>query len=318
MGSLVGKVKDEEFVSLYNELKSARKVGDRYGVCHRSILEYAKKIGYETKKSLILTKDDEKDIIEQYAVKTAKELSSTYNCSISQINKVWMLAGLRGKNNRSQYFDFDYFDNVSSSDRAYFIGFIAADGCIYDRGKENCQKWLRFTLNKDDREILDVFSNCLGGNVGISEFKTTVTITLVSDKICSDLSKYGIVERKTKDLVVKNIPSEYIWHFIRGYFDGDGSICKRGTGRLPSDYTFSISCHGGMKDVIGNIFNENGIEFYAVRDKRTDNFYSVVVKKNAAKLRLYYLLYKNCKNLFLTRKKRIYENFIDAVSSRNR
>lgn len=46
--------------------------------------------------------------------------------------------------------------------------------------------------------------------------------------MANNLKRLGCIERKslTLDFPTKEqVPREYIWHFIRGYFDGDGSIC---------------------------------------------------------------------------------------------
>ena len=42
--------------------------------------------------------------------------------------------------------------------------------------------------------------------------------------MCLDLEKYGIIENKTWNMLIKNIPKEYYYSFLLGYFDGDGSI----------------------------------------------------------------------------------------------
>ena len=51
-----------------------------------------------------------------------------------------------------------------------------------------------------------------------------------SQKTVDDLKKLGCVENKSLILTFpskEQVPEEFIYHFIRGYFDGDGSICKK-------------------------------------------------------------------------------------------
>ena len=65
--------------------------------------------------------------------------------------------------------------------------------------------------------------NVIGGS--LYQYKTHVVLNIRSKKIVSKLSEYGI--RKAKSLTLNfpdNITKKYIRHFIRGYFDGDGSI----------------------------------------------------------------------------------------------
>lgn len=51
-------------------------------------------------------------------------------------------------------------------------------------------------------------------------------------KMCDDLIKLNIVPNKGFHLdFPKNIPKDLIRHYLRGYFDGDGSICTNGLNR---------------------------------------------------------------------------------------
>ena len=45
-----------------------------------------------------------------------------------------------------------------------------------------------------------------------------------SIEMCDDLRKLGFTERKTKNLSVRKVPSQYFSDFVRGYFDGDGNV----------------------------------------------------------------------------------------------
>ena len=55
--------------------------------------------------------------------------------------------------------------------------------------------------------------------------KHNAIIQLYSKKMAEDLSKYGIIPNKTyTQNKLPNIPLEYMCHYIRGYFDGDGGI----------------------------------------------------------------------------------------------
>ena len=47
---------------------------------------------------------------------------------------------------------------------------------------------------------------------------------MVSNKLVSDIEKLGVIENKTLVLTFPELPTELVHHFIRGYFDGDGSV----------------------------------------------------------------------------------------------
>jgi len=131
------------------------------------------------------------------------------------------------------------FENCNHPVKAYWIGFIMADGCVVNQKKA---RKLIIELGEKDVELLKNFNTFVQGGVPIKFTKKgCVRLVLYSKKMVNDLEKYGIVPRKTGKEVIYNIPNEYLSHFIRGYFDGDGSIVtihRRGL----IEKRFSICC----------------------------------------------------------------------------
>jgi intein/homing endonuclease len=140
--------------------------------------------------------------------------------------------GLKGE--RKYQYDYDFFSSPLTEYSAYWIGFIAADGYVSDDGKA-----VGITLKKDDFEHLKKFNKCLGGNIPTT-FRTRkssdyngktfpvreqCTIRIYNKEMVKDLNAYGIVPRKSLVLKFNNFESDYLtWCYIRGYFDGDGSV----------------------------------------------------------------------------------------------
>src|SRR5437764_9614937 len=62
--------------------------------------------------------------------------------------------------------------------------------------------------------------------------RNQVRLAIANKKLLGDLMKLGIHERKSLDLepMLKYVTDELKHHFIRGYFDGDGSIFWTKTG----------------------------------------------------------------------------------------
>jgi hypothetical protein len=122
-------------------------------------------------------------------------------------------------------YDRDFFQEINTEEKAYFAGFIAADGNI----RKDFLK-MRIELNIKDKEILEKFKTVLGSDLTIKEHfrpnNHSCYLDLNSKKICTDLSKIGIIPNKSLilDINFDLIPQELTRHFIRGYFDGDGSI----------------------------------------------------------------------------------------------
>jgi hypothetical protein len=120
----------------------------------------------------------------------------------------------------------DYFSKINLSshpERFVIIGFLAADGCIYNEGYG--QSRLCINLSQKDRCALDLINQeiCVGTR-NITNNKTTKScqIYIPSDEICKDLSRYGIIPRKTKNFDIPKITKEKMKYFLRGYFYGDG------------------------------------------------------------------------------------------------
>lgn len=116
---------------------------------------------------------------------------------------------------------------------AYLLGFFYADGCVCN-SKEGRYKVFSIALAEKDKNFLqwiaDIINITLNTNYSLKyNAKTKSYRLIVSNKgFVENLIRHGIVPRKTyenDDSVFQNIPDNFKWHFIRGYFDGDGSIC---------------------------------------------------------------------------------------------
>lgn len=107
---------------------------------------------------------------------------------------------------------------ISTEEQAYSIGFLMADG--YNTGLQ-----VGLTVKSDDLYILERIKNCFSDEIKIQREKNSVSFAISSIIICNNLKNLGIIEHKSHN--EKNLPQlkpELIRHFIRGYFDGDGSI----------------------------------------------------------------------------------------------
>lgn len=106
----------------------------------------------------------------------------------------------------------------------YWAGFILADGYIRD-DKRNT---LGIKLSIRDIEHLEKFKNLIEFEGEIEKNDIFCRISISSKKIIQDLSEnFSIRPRKTYNAYIEEkIPYEYLDHFIRGYLDGDGTLCK--------------------------------------------------------------------------------------------
>jgi DNA-binding transcriptional regulator WhiA len=126
----------------------------------------------------------------------------------------------------------EIFNSCDSPEKAYWIGFLMADGSIVNQ--DNRYRRLGLLLAQKDKEHLEKFCSFLNWNGPIQKRiintfgkqYSEVKVQVSSKQLVNDLIQYGIIPRKTGQEQIKNIPFRFLRDFIRGYFDGDGSIMR--------------------------------------------------------------------------------------------
>lgn len=89
-------------------------------------------------------------------------------------------------------FNEHYFDNIDSSDKAYWIGFIWADGYVCKRDRGNRYEYnLKLELCKEDSKHLETFVKCIDGNYPIKTIKL-ILLVLVNMKQQESLLQINI------------------------------------------------------------------------------------------------------------------------------
>lgn len=114
----------------------------------------------------------------------------------------------------------DYFKEIDTEAKAYFLGYIAADGC------NNQGKWMSLALHKKDVEIVESLKKECGYTGPLIVWEKTNQIKLIINRseFVKNLENHGIVQRKTYCLKFpKHLRNDLVRHFVRGYFDGDGT-----------------------------------------------------------------------------------------------
>lgn len=110
----------------------------------------------------------------------------------------------------------------------YWAGFLAADGSVN-------KKSLYLQLAEKDLDHLNKFKEIICNNAKIVKYKTKLNnkefisyrISIFNKSIINSLKKFNIIQNKTKTYSLPTLNENLIRHFIRGYFDGDGSFKVR-------------------------------------------------------------------------------------------
>lgn len=198
----------------------------------------------------------------------------------------------------------DYFEIIDTEEKGYWVGFLAADGSV--SSKKNV---ISLGLHSKDRGIIEKFkkaleaTNLIDDRIGRkrSGYKTISRISRLrirSAKMKEDLINKGVVPRKSLILEPpKNIPKRFYRDWVRGYFDGDGSVWIN-RGKYP---VVGIT---GTKEVLEFIREAIGC-YSSIR--RRGNVYTYRLKARKKVERFFHVLYDNS-TLYMERK---YSRFIE-------
>jgi predicted transcriptional regulator len=141
---------------------------------------------------------------------------------------------------------------IDNEEKAYVLGFIAADGSIYCRKGTTVYK-LSIVLSEKDkdhvfklRDIISPESNVgtykipkpkKGGEHYCKDFYVSFNFAVADRYLSNNLLRHGIVPRKTYNpQIPTSVPEHLFQHWVRGYFDGDGGIYINKKGELYCDF----------------------------------------------------------------------------------
>lgn len=126
------------------------------------------------------------------------------------------------------------FNSINTDEKAYWLGFLWADGYII-KAKNKEPEGVRIELNINDAGHVKKFLSFLGSQHPIKTVKpqlhkhgpvyTHARVDIYSRALTSGLLKLGLcAHRSTTSVEVPTIQDQFLRHFLRGLFDGDGSI----------------------------------------------------------------------------------------------
>ena len=209
-----------------------------------------------------------------------------------------------------------YFDEIDTEEKAYFLGFLVADGCVTKGLRKSgfISKRVTFCNSILDKEIIEKFRDVICSTIEVT-WKNNSTETInrrdqSSFKISSEhmfdtlVQKYGINERKTHDMDFKIIDlGEYMRHFIRGFMDGDGHVRRNSISFVFTSIPFMEQFEKFFSDLGFNYRRNKKI------GKTVDYFHSYININKLNIEKVYLLIYKDA-SVYLERKRIKFENEI--------
>lgn len=145
------------------------------------------------------------------------EIATIFHHHRSTIQKWLKKSSIKLRKRSPTYHYNNKFFSKYTPESSYWAGFIMADGCIR-------RTTVHIKLANKDKPHLQKFLDAINSNYNING-REYCTVDISGQWFIQDLqTNFGIVPRKTFVTTYPNIPSKFDSHFIRGLFDGDGSI----------------------------------------------------------------------------------------------
>lgn len=230
-------------------------------------------------------------------------IAMLYNMSENPFRKILVSKGLNnqghkyGKNSNN-----DFFKNINSPAKAYYLGLIVADGSVV-KAKKSCT--IRIELAESDGYILEKFNKIgnfnekIGTYINNKKGQNKKYITINSTKMAEDLAELKVYPNKTN--IGYEIPPQlledktYLHHFIRGFFDGDGIAFSNG--RIGF-----CGCKKMMEQLWDIFVNDYGFNETKITYNKSNHIYYLhwAAKKDIKKF--IQEIYKDNQGFYLTRK----------------
>ena len=254
-----------------------------------------------------------KIIIDNYYSLSSKELINITGVSKPTILKIAKENNLLIKSSKKYNLNENYFSIINTEENAYWLGFLYADGYVRQRKRS---PEMRLKLKLSDKCHLELFKKCLNSEHIIKDIISNVTVkgrthtshcstfSVYNGKIVNDLTKLGCMNNKTFILKIPDIKEDLMNHFLRGYFDGDGTICIDKNNKNRLNFTSGSLV---FLEQIQEIFLKNGIR--KLKITRYSSYSRISWSTLLDITNIYNYLYKNS-NIFLERKKKIFNKII--------
>lgn len=230
---------------------------------------------------------------------------STVSRELGGWNKGKKIAGLEtvDKPPRKYKVNHNYFEELGSEE-AYTLGFLMGDGCVYDE--------IVSGINQD-KDILEKILDSMDSNYPIRKqdlkrySRPVYYFKVRSNKMVEDLAKLHLVPKKTHSLELPDLEKNLMRHYLRGYFDADGTVYnrKKGNNMVTSFVSISHQYIRDLKSFLEEEFNiKGGLSRYSEKHKPLEVQYST-----SSSVALYELMYTDA-NIYGNRKKEKYDKLI--------
>lgn len=230
----ISKEHEEQIIALYLDGYSLSRAAAEFGYSNTAAVNALKRNGITARtnsEASSIPKRAEDLIIATYLEgKTLVETAAISGYSATACFNALKRRGIPSRSSAEQRrrysLDQTFFDVIDTEQKAYWLGFITADGCIDDNS-------LRFDLAAIDAGHLSKFTADIQSTQPVGfrnskrydEFHPQAYLYLNSERLVKALKALGVAERKSLDgKPCEKVPPHLLPAYWRGLFDGDGSI----------------------------------------------------------------------------------------------
>ena len=221
---------EAQVMALYEQGAPWREIMKATGRTEHTVSAIIKRNGGSLDRGNRLTDEQRASIPDLYADGLdAPEIGRMLGCHSTSVYSVLTEAGI-DRRIRIPCDNPGYFDQIDTPDKAYWLGFIGADGCVTGFNSGNPR--LVIKLGRKDRQHLEILHGALQATRPIRDFDedsygkmTPVSaLTIYSQHVAEALVSHGITPRKSATLQPWAGPPSLMRHYWRGLVDGDGHI----------------------------------------------------------------------------------------------
>lgn len=273
------------------------------------------------KKELPWSDDEINFVRENYMEMKTKDISKYLNRTVDAVK---LKAAKMGMKKYPYTCDYHYFDVIDTEEKAYWLGFLSADGWI-NKNEETNAGVTGIELQYGDINHLKKFNKSISGNYQITDRWRTCTLSKYKEKknhmcmirifsltIYNSLAKLGFTNEKSFDCHIPDLPEELLRHYIRGYFDGDGCFSY-------TNKTFSVKFITASEVLYNDILKIlKSLSIDSICDTKYVNefgtlMYNPSINRVNDKLKFLNYIYSDC-NIYLDRK---YNKYLQVINKYN-
>ena len=279
-------------------------------------------MNYIGKSYLQLNKEEKDYFIKLYYENThltVKQIGDALGLSKRCTMSIFKEYNINSKRKNRYTLDENYFEEINTQQKAYILGLIYADGYVGNEKFNNIsltQKEYKLLFEvKKELEFTGIIR--LGNKGSFENSKPGYVLNFSSKKVANDLRKLGLYPKKSLTIdKIPNIRDELKRHFLRGYFDGDGSISKyihkfKKTNKEYS-YVKVKMCIIATEKMLEDFIKTFNIEHYYISQSKTKEMKYIQIESKKELNRIYNLMYEDCCICNMTKKEK-WDNLISAI-----